>query len=136
MSRFADPSAVKRVELGPCDCKGQPHAGDWVDIRTDLSGSEVQVLIGLSALDSEGQSEAIAPFIAGWNLLGPDGSEWPVTPEALFLLKGDTARLLGEGIAAVLRENLGLPNRSSAPSRASSRGSASRTRTTTRTPGT
>lgn len=135
MSRFADASDVRRVEFGACECPGTPHSGDYAEIRSDLSDAELAILFDLPS-DQEGAARAIAPFIARWNLLGPDGEEWPPSPEALYLLKRATMRALGEALAEVMRENVTLPNGSGARSPASSRASASRTRKPTPTPGT
>lgn len=136
MSRFADVSATRTVPLGPCECPGTPHDEDWATVRTDLSASELRLLLNLDGLSDDEAAEAIAPFVTEWNLLGLDGEDWPPTPEALFALKGETSSVIGNAIAAVVRENLHLPNPSGAPSPASSRGSASRTRKPTRKPGT
>lgn len=126
MSRFADPAAVREVDLGPCECPGAPHSRDWAKVRADLSGSELTILLSLGGLSQDEAAERIAPFIDSWNLLGPDGSEWPPSPAALFALKGATAQAIGAAIAGVVDEVIGpLPNPSGARSRASSRASAS-----------
>jgi hypothetical protein len=135
VSRFANVAATRTVQLGPCECPGTPHDGDWFSLRTDLSGPEVAALLRLDTLSESEQSEAVVPFVTEWNLRDDDGDA-VITPEALFALKGPTLKAIGEALGEVLRENLQLPNRSSAPSRASSRGSASRTRTSNRKPGT
>jgi hypothetical protein len=135
VSRFADSSAVRRVEFGACECPDTPHSGDFAEIRADLSDSELAVLFDLPK-DQEGAARAVAPFIVRWNLLGPDGSDWPPTPEALYLLKRETMQALGDALADVMRENVTLPNRSGARSRASSRASASRTPSPIQKPGT
>lgn len=136
MSRFADPRATRTVELGACECPGTPHSTDWIKVRGDLSAQESAILLGLPRLEPERQAEVIAPFVVEWNLIGPDDEDWPVTPENLFLLKGDTSEKLGLGLADSIKESGNFPNLSGSPSRASRRGRASRTQTTTRTPGT
>lgn len=135
MSRFADPAAVREVDLGPCECPGTPHSRDWAKVRADLSGSELAILLGLGGLGQEEAADRIAPFIDSWNLLGPDGADWPPSPEALFALKGPTAQAIGAAIAAVVDEVIGpLPKATGARSPGSSRASASPRRKTT--PGT
>ena len=133
MSRFADPRATRTVELGACECPGTPHSGDWCKVRSDLSGSELATLLKLDGMDEATASETIAPFIAEWNLSDADGVV-AIDADALFALKGPTLHAIGEALGETLRENLGLPNPSGAPSRASSRGSASRAPKATRTP--
>lgn len=135
MSRFADQSAVRKVDLGPCECKDTPHSSDWAEVRTDLSDSELAILFDLPQ-DQDAAAAAIAPFVPRWNLTGPDGEEWPPSPAALFLLKRDTMKAIGTALAEVMKENANLPNPSGAPSPASPRGSASRTPTPIRSRGT
>ncbi len=130
MTRFADPTATRTVDLGACECPGTPHESDWAKVRSDLSGPELSMLLRLVPGREEEAAEIVAPFIVEWNL----GE--PVTASAVFLLRGPTLSAIGSTLGEVLRENLKLPNPSSVPSRASRRGNASRTRTTRRTPGT
>lgn len=135
MSRFADPAAVREVDLGACECPGTPHSRDWAKVRADLSGSELNILLNLGGLSQDEAAERIAPFIDSWNLLGPTGDDWPPSPAALYALKGPTAQAIGAAIAAVVDEVIGpLPKPTGARSRDSSRASASPT--PTMTPGT
>lgn len=136
MSRFADPRATRTVDLGACECPGTPHSSDWAKVRSDLSDPECAILLRIDLQSEQEQAETIAPFVAEWNLLGPDGTLAAIDADALFSLKGPTLKAIGSALGEVLRENLHLPNPSGAPSPASSRGSASRTRTATRRRGT
>lgn len=135
MSRFADPRATRTVDLGACECPGTPHESDWAKVRSDLSGAEVATLLQLRPGREEEAADIVAPFVTEWNLLDEDGPA-EISPAAMYALKGPTLRAIGSELGEVLRENLQLPNPSSAPSRASSRGSASPTRRSRRTPGT
>lgn len=136
MSRFADPTATKTVELGPCDCPGTPHESDWAKVRTEASAEEAERFIDTANLDPESAAEAVASFIPEWNLLGPDGQPWPPSTDAIRALKVPTVSILANAIAETVTESVTLPNASGAPSAASSRKSASRTRTPSRTPST
>lgn len=137
MSRFADATATRRVEFGACLCPGTPHDVDYALIRAEASAQETGRFIGAQGLDDVGEiADAISIFIVGWNLLGPDGKDWPPSTEALLSLKLPTLTPLIEAIGAAVDESSRLPNSSGAPSRASSRASASASPKRTRTPGT
>jgi len=136
VSRFADPQAREKVDLGPCECPGNPHESDWAMFRAELSPAEVRRAIALDGLDEAGIAEGLAAFIPEWNLLGPNGQPWPPSVESIQALKFATLKPLIDGLAKMVAESARLPNASGVPSRASRRGSASRTRTPSRTPGT
>ena len=136
MSRFADVAATKTVDLGPCECPGTPHESDWAKVRSEASADEVDEFTDLKTLGTIGAAEAVASFIPEWNLLGPDGQSWPPSPEAVRALKHGTVRVLADALADTITASVSLPNGSSAPSPASSRGSASRTRRPSRKPST
>jgi hypothetical protein len=133
MSRFADPSATRTVDLGECLCPGAPHASDWVKIRGEASSVDVRRFAGMGAIDDEGVSEGIAFFISEWNLLGPNGEPWAPSGESVGALKLGTLSVVIAAIGEVVEASI-LPNGSGAPSVASSRGSASPTRKRTRKP--
>jgi len=121
MSRFADPNATKRLELGPCECPNTPHAeGDWIDLRSELSG------IDLASMESASPPERMKRLIVRWNLIGDGGVTAPIDDDYLGRLYLD----LFDRINTWLNENAkvaSLPNGSAGPSRASSRGNGSRT---------
>lgn len=135
MSRFVNAEATRTVDLGPCECPGTPHDSDWAKLRDQLSGSEIGALQRVP-VDEIATTEAVAPFITEWNLLGPDGEVMPISAEALRMLTAGSLSPISEALSAVITESVTVPNGSSVPSPASSRGNASRTRTKTRTPGT
>lgn len=126
MTRFVNPAATRTVDLGPCECPGTPHENDWAKVRAELSGSEI-ARIQQAPQTEDGLTEAIIPFIPEWNLLSPSGDEWPVTADAISLLNAATLTAITNVLTEVLAESSRLPNPSSAPSPASSRGSASKT---------
>lgn len=134
MSRFADPAATKTVDLGPCDCPGTPHESDWAKVRAEASAEEAERFLDTGSLTPETAAEAVAAFIPEWNLLGPDGKPWPPSTEAVRALKYSTVKVIGKAVAETVNDSVLVPNASGAPSRASSRGSASRTSKKTRTP--
>lgn len=127
MSRFADTSATRTVDLGPCGCDGTPHESDWAKVRAELATPEIA---DLEAADRSTIAAEVSRFVVEWNLLGPDGQPWPPSPESLYALKPPTLA----PIVAALGESMGasaiLPNASGARSASSSRASASRTRAT------
>jgi hypothetical protein len=127
MSRFIDPTATRRVDLGLCDCPGTPHGTDWADIRDRLSGIEVARFGGSS--DDEAAGIA-AGYILAWSLLDDDGEPVAITGEAVALLDAATMTALSSALGGVVSESVTVPNGSGAPSRPTSRASASRTRTT------
>lgn len=128
MSRFIDPTATQRIDLGPCGCPGTPHESDWADIRARLSGLE------FAAFEhATGEREAAglaATHILAWSLLDDDGDPAPITGETVWLLDAATMTALSTAFAAVLKGSVTVPNGSGARSRSTSRGSASRTPTT------
>ena len=135
MSRFADPTAIRTVDLGPCECPDAPHKRDEANIRAELSASEVARLIEvINNADKDGASALIADAIVDWNLLGPDGEPWPPSAESVDALKHATTALIAAALAEVVTESVKVPNASGAPSRDSSRRSASRRPTTTPAP--
>lgn len=135
MSRFADPHATRLVDLGPCECPGAPHKRDEANIRAELSASEVARLIEvINNADKDGASELIAAAIVDWNLLGPNAEPWPPSAESVDALKHATTALIAGALADVVTESVKVPNASGAPSRASSRRSASPSRAKRQTP--
>lgn len=121
MSRFADPNATKRMELGPCECPGSPHAeGDWIAMRCDLGADD---LVFMETAEPYARMERL---VKGWNLIGDDGQVAPITHDYLGRLYLD----MFPRINAWLEENAktaSLPNGSAAPSPSSSRVSGSPT---------
>ena len=134
MSRFADPTATRTVDLGECLCPGSPHESDWVKVRAEVSGVDVRRFSGMGALDDDGVAEGLASFIIEWNLLGSNGQPWPPSAEALMALKLPTVTVIVTELGKVVEESSTLPNASGAPSAGSSRGSASRAQRRSRKP--
>ena len=135
MSRFADPTATRTVDLGECLCPGSPHDSDWAKVRGEASASDVRKFAEMEEFDADGNvAEALAEFIPEWNLLGPNGEAWPPSRDSLMALKLPTVRLIVTELGKVIRESSELPNASGAPSAASTRGSASRAQRRNRKP--
>lgn len=148
MSRFADIAALSRYSFGACQCPGTPHDEDFAMYRTQL-GASALARIGRAHIEGAVQHDPLAAHrqlvieaVAEWNLLwldpSSDGEDRPVVPVPI---NAATVELLDDSIVAFANAidaaNGGpAPNGSGAPSRASSRGSASRARTKTKTPGT
>lgn len=122
MSRFANPAATERFVLGPCECEGTPHGEDWMDLRVELSGTDLAFLEEHEAVDR------MKHLIVRWNLLGDDGEVAPIDGDYLGRLYLDTFTRLDAWLSAHVK-GAPLPNGSGAPSRNGSRGSASRIRT-------
>lgn len=118
MSHFVDPSARKRVDLGD---------GDWVDIRAELTPSDIRQFTLATDADDAGVAAILAPFVLEWNLRGPDGASVPVSPEAILVLKLASLKTVVNGLGEVVKAASTVPNPSGAPSPESSRGSASPT---------
>lgn len=132
MSRFADPRATRTVQLGPCECPGTPHAeGDWAKVRSQLSGSDIAIISGASTTDEAAAAAVIADYVPEWNLLDDAGNAWAPSAESLVALMPASLSAIVAGVRESIAESSRLPNVSGAPSRASSRGSASHTRTAT-----
>lgn len=135
MSRFADRAATTTVALGPCECLGTPHESDWARVRCDLSASDIRRIAEVEdASDEALVAEVLAEFIPEWNLTGPDGQDWPPSAESLMALKAPTIAPITTALRDAVAKSVTVPNASSAPSRGSSRGSASRTPAQSRTP--
>ena len=122
MSRFTDPRATKKFDLGPCECPGTPHAeGDWMLLRCDLSGQD---LLDIESADGAGRLRVL---VVEWNLIGDDGQVAPLTDEYFGRLYLD----MFPAIDAWLSENAktsSLPKASAEPSRRSPQGKRSPTR--------
>lgn len=143
MTRFADPSKVAVVPLGPCECPGTPHEQDEATVRWDLSDS---------ALARVGQAQLLAgrdfyaPYraliveaVVSWNLQVLHEGEpvtVPIAPATIAELNEATLDALGKAIDALIETKGQLPNDSGAPSPASPEESASPTPTKTPKPGT
>lgn len=136
MSRFADPSATRLIDFGECLCPGAPHESDWAKIRAEASSTDVRRFAGMQSLEDDAVAEGLVSFIPEWNLLGPNGQDWPPSRESLLALKLSTVSVLINAIGEVIAESSAIPNASGVPSAASSRGSASHTRRQSRKPST
>lgn len=123
MSRFVDPKATKRFVIGPCECPGSPHDEDWLDVRAQLSGVELELL------DSAAPAARLRLLVVAWNLIERDGTTAPLDDVHLSLVYGDWFIRFNEWLAANV-QMASLPNASAAPSPGSSRESGSLTLTT------
>lgn len=146
MSRFGDAAATSVIDLGVCQCPGTPHERDEAVVRWDL-GASAMARIGRAELEGAVRLDPLAAYrqtvaevVVSWNLLWlapPDEHgerrtlPAPLTPVAIDELDVDTLKAIAETADRLIEHHGTLPNRSGAPSRASSRGSASRTRTRT-----
>ncbi len=131
MGRFADTGARTRVELGACDCPGTPHSSDWVDVRSQLSWSEITAFAATGGADEI--AERVAGLIVEWNILNEDGEDWPPSAGAVLALKAETLNPIVEEVNRSVEasaKGTSSPNASSARSRTTTRASASRTRPT------
>jgi hypothetical protein len=150
MSRFADPTATRRVSLGACQCPGTPHEEDEAFLRWQL-GASALARIGRAELDGAVNHDPLAAYravvaetVVSWNLLirGPADDNGgkaiaaPITEHTIAELDLSTLKTLAEAADHLITTEGQLPNASGAPSAASPRGSASRTRTRTRKRGT
>lgn len=151
MSRFADIASLARASLGACQCPGTPHDEDFAMYRTQL-GASALARIGRAELEGAVQHDPLAAHrqlvvesVVSWNLLwlDPNGDPEDADRKVVAVLINDsTVELLDESITPLAAEIDAAisggpsPNASGAPSRASSRGSASRTRTKIPKPGT
>lgn len=138
MSRFANLAATE-VVTADCRCDGHPHLRDEVTILTELPyGAE-----GLMASAGWGQSDKVYNFAAArlkllelavqaWNLHGPTGQTWEVTPVTISLLDKETVTWLAGEINTRLeakgKVKTALPNGSAGSSRTGSSATRSRTR--------
>ena len=151
MSRFADIAALQRASLGPCECPGTPHDEDFAMYRTQL-GASALARIGRAEIEGAVQHDPLAAHrqvileaVTSWNLLWLDPSGDPDDPDRKVVpvpINSGTVELLNDSIRPLAEEidkaisGGPSPNASGAPSRASSRGSASRARTKTAKRGT
>lgn len=134
MSRFADVKATRTADLGPCECPGTPHDNDWAKVRAEYSGSDTSRIADASTEDELEAARILAEYVVEWNLLDPDGKAWPPSAESLVALKGPTLSAIMAEISTGIADSVTVPNPSSVPSPASSRGSASATRKPRRMP--
>jgi hypothetical protein len=131
VSRFAEPTRVDTVQLGPCRCPGTPHGEDTALMRSEIGDGELRAATAKGGFSdgtgvfngARSDDQCIAEFTLSWTLLGNDSQPAPITAAKTRLA------LLAQINKASLANRRPLPNGSGAPSRASSRGSASRRRT-------
>ena len=119
MSRFANPDAKERLVLGPCECPGNPHDEDWMELRTELGAEDALAIASGNSLD------ALGVLVVAWNLLDNDGTEAKVDRAHLARLFTDSFEPLNGWIEQHVRLTA-LPNRSAARSRITSVASGSR----------
>lgn len=132
MSRFADPTAAKRMHLGACQCPGTPHTamcacsatphaeGDWIAMRTELGVADLETMAQGGSVDS------LELLAVEWNLLDKDGSKAPLDRAHLDYLFGATFETIDKWTNENIRTGA-VPNAPAAPSRSSSRASGSPT---------
>ncbi len=148
---YADPDATETIELpGGCPCPGRPHERESAVIRTQLGAGERASIAVAGWSRARGdfydweaaKSELVATAVVSWTYLRPGSDDEPVPLPIDWVtvhrrLPGPAREALAKAInaahAGVLEAEASLPNASGAPSRGSTRGSASRTRTTPRT---
>lgn len=120
MSRFADPEATGRLDLGACQCPGTPHSeGDWIELRTEIGAAE---LVRLQDGDS---IDVLASLGVSWNLLDADGAKAPLDRDHIDRLFADTFGLLNDWTQKHVRQTT-LPNGSAVRSRTSTLANGSR----------
>src|SRR3954468_1455453 len=108
MSRFADVKATRTADHGPCECPGTPHDNDWAKVRAEYSGSDTSRISDASTEDELEAAEILVAYVTEWNLLGPDGEEWPPSAESLVALKGPTLGAIMAEISAGITESLAV----------------------------
>lgn len=155
--RFANPNrTVDFTFPGGCRCPGAPHDADVAKVRV-LIGASAKARIGRAELEGAVRLDPLAAYrqvvlegVREWNLLWPnpaveetaEGENDKEAEPVLVPINEGTIELLGDDLVPLAEfiDNIWSggpdPNGSGAPSRGSSRGSASRIRTRTRTRGT
>lgn len=142
MTRFADMTPTRTVELGPCECPpdasgNKPHEIDSVEVHAEL-GYAALGKIQLAGLLPDGRFSFYEAKIAllelgikKWDLRGPDGKVMNVNRGSIGLMREQDI----EAIAKVLDDIASagerpVPNESSDSSATGSAESASSTPTT------
>lgn len=123
---FSDPESTRTVDLG---------SGVSFKVRFPLSRSDVARATAIEGLTDDAEIAAeIVSFIPEWTFPDHTGEARPVSPANFnaLSLAGQTAVI--NGLAQAVRDSITVPNRSGAPSRDSSRRSASRSQSKHRTP--
>lgn len=157
--RFADPSATDTLEVPGCHCPARIHESETIVYRTQLGAGEWESCNAAGLMAGEGEyidygrsnSQAIAISVESWTLATDVPCQHRTKEHGKhepLAINWRTAALLDDTIRQAILDaikaaqeafasggvepdqELALPNGSGAPSRASSRGSASRTRTT------
>lgn len=153
MGRFADPFATETFRWdGGCECPGSPHEFDEATFRTSL-GASALARIGRAEIEGAVQQDPYAAHrqlvlecVISWNLLwlAPKREDEEEADRKVVAVPVNALSVaeLGESIvelASYIDDKISEgspPNASGASSRASRRGSASRTRTTRQKRGT
>lgn len=136
MSRFADPGATAVVPLGPCQCPGTPHEQDEAVVRWQLGSSALGRVGAAEIAAARGDvftawRQLVVEAVVAWNLMAEEDGQAvaaPVSLRSVAELDEDTLTSLATAIDRLVETRGVLPNASGAPSPASPRGSASRTR--------
>ena len=118
MSRLASTEPIV-VDIGPCECAGQPHETDLVYLAPALSmsgGMAAQGAIHASGGDTLRLQELLADIwvrhgVVGWNLLDDKGQPIPLTPDniARALPYGKGGRLVAERADDLYAEDILAP---------------------------
>ena len=118
MSRLATTEPIV-VDIGPCECAGQPHESDVVYLAPALSmsgGMAAQGAIATSGGDALRLQELLADIwvrhgVVGWNLLDDRGNDIPLTPDniARALPYGKGGRLVAERADDLYAEDILAP---------------------------
>lgn len=139
MSRFVETATAEFIFPGGCQCPGKPHEQDVAVVRTQL-GASAKARVGRAELEGAVRLDPLAAHrqlvleaVESWNLLrqveGENEGEQLIVAvpinEATIELLDESLVPLAEFIDEHTRGS--PPNASGAPSRESSRGSASRT---------
>ena len=137
MSRFSSTATIS-VDLGVCECPGQPHERDSAEVYAELAWDD---LVDIGSAQSEGAARRllVTRALASWTLIeaGPDGSlaAVPITEATVRRLGQPTLeRLAGAVNAAFEAAGAALPNASGAASPRSQPAKPSSTRPIRRTP--
>lgn len=143
MTRFADMTPTRTVDLGPCECPpdektgAKPHEIDSVEVHAEL-GYQALGRIQLAGLLPDGRFsyyeaklELLIIGIRKWDLRGADGKVMNLNRGSIGLMRErdieTIAKVLDEISSAAAEP---VPNASSAPSATGSAESASSTQTT------
>lgn len=99
MSRFVDRKAIKSVDLGECQCPGNPHERDWAHVTLHQSYADWLALVDAGNRSLEEYTRVrFLRRIKDWNLANEQGKKVAITSATIAELDTDTSKAIQDAL--------------------------------------